>query len=78
MGAAFRWFACFVGIGIAVGCNVTSDSTLSTTKKSDKEIAVVAVGHKAPEIAGEDVNGAAFKLGDYRGKVVMLDFWGNW
>jgi hypothetical protein len=36
------------------------------------------VGKPAPEIEGEDVDGAKFKLSDYRGKVVMLDFWGNW
>jgi hypothetical protein len=35
-------------------------------------------GKPAPEIAGEDVDGARFKLSDYRGKVVLLDFWGHW
>jgi hypothetical protein len=36
------------------------------------------VGATAPEIAGEDIDGRFFKLSDYRGKVVLLDFWGNW
>jgi hypothetical protein len=36
------------------------------------------VGKPAPEIVGEDVDGAKFKLSDYRGKVVLLDFWGHW
>jgi hypothetical protein len=36
------------------------------------------VGNRAPEIEGEDIQGTKFKLSDYRGKVVMLDFWGNW
>ena len=36
------------------------------------------VGNQAPEITGEDIDGVAFKLSDYRGKVVMLDFWGDW
>jgi cytochrome oxidase Cu insertion factor (SCO1/SenC/PrrC family) len=36
------------------------------------------VGTAAPEIAGEDMEGTSFKLSDYRGKVVLLDFWGNW
>ena len=35
-------------------------------------------GTEAPEIVGEDVDGVPFKLSDYRGKVVLLDFWGNW
>jgi hypothetical protein len=37
-----------------------------------------AVGTEAPDIIGEDLDGVAFKLSDYRGQVVMLDFWGNW
>jgi predicted Zn finger-like uncharacterized protein len=39
---------------------------------------VPQVGQQAPEIAGEDLDGRPFKLSDYRGKVVVLDFWGNW
>ncbi len=42
------------------------------------EIRNLAVGKKAPEIEGEDVEGAKFKLSDYRGKVILLDFWGHW
>ena len=37
-----------------------------------------AVGTIAPETEGQDIDGKKFKLSDYRGKVVMLDFWGNW
>jgi cytochrome oxidase Cu insertion factor (SCO1/SenC/PrrC family) len=36
------------------------------------------VGDEAKDISGEDVDGKAFKLSDYRGKVVVLDFWGFW
>lgn len=35
-------------------------------------------GNVAKEIEGEDIDGKKFKLSDYRGKVVLLDFWGNW
>ena len=40
--------------------------------------ATPTVGKAAPEIEGEDIDGEKFKLSDYRGKVVLLDFWGNW
>jgi hypothetical protein len=53
--------------------------TLGT--KADSEIYEaehLSVGQAAPEIEGEDIDGVAFKLSDYRGKVVMLDFWGDW
>jgi hypothetical protein len=42
------------------------------------ELRRLQVGMVAPDIEGEDVDGKRFKLSDYRGKVVMLDFWGHW
>ncbi len=42
------------------------------------EVENLQIGMKAPEIAGEDLDGIPFRLSDYEGKVVMLDFWGNW
>ena len=42
------------------------------------ELQFLAVGKPAPEIIGKDLDGIEFKLSDYRGKVVMLDFWGHW
>ena len=38
----------------------------------------LVVNFLAPEIDAEDVNGRRFKLSDFRGKVVFLDFWGDW
>jgi peroxiredoxin len=40
--------------------------------------AAPAVGQKAPQITGEDINGKALKLSDFAGKVVVLDFFGDW
>ena len=42
------------------------------------EKASLAVGKKAPEIAGRDLDGNEMKLSDHLGKVVVLDFWGDW
>ncbi|MCI0682587.1 MAG: peroxiredoxin family protein [Gemmataceae bacterium] len=36
------------------------------------------VGKQAPDIAGQDQDGRRFKLSDYRGKVVLLDFWNRY
>ena len=47
----------------------------------DKEIykaKSLTIGRQAPEIEGVDVDGVSFKLSDYRGKVVVIDFWGDW
>ena len=42
------------------------------------EIEHLAVGMKAPEIVGEDIDGVPMKLSEFRGQVVLLDFWGDW
>ncbi|MFT4540516.1 MAG: hypothetical protein ACI841_000143 [Planctomycetota bacterium] len=35
-------------------------------------------GGKPIDFDAEDADGVAFKLSDYRGKVVLIDFWGFW
>jgi hypothetical protein len=36
------------------------------------------VGMVAPEIEGKDVDGKPIHLSDFRGKAVLIDFWGFW
>lgn len=43
-----------------------------------KNITQLVVGKEVPDIEGEDLDGVAFKLSDYRGKVVFLDYWAHW
>jgi peroxiredoxin len=38
----------------------------------------LGIGCVAPDIEGVDCDGEAFKLSDYRGQVVVLDFWADW
>jgi thiol-disulfide isomerase/thioredoxin len=38
----------------------------------------LAVGKTAPDFTTKDVDGVEFKLSDYLGQVVVLDFWGFW
>jgi hypothetical protein len=38
----------------------------------------LAVGKPAPEVEGVDQDGKKFKLSDYKGKVVLLDFWSQY
>ncbi len=53
--------------------------TLGAAAKAESfEFRFLQVGKTVPEIAGQDVDGQKFKLSDYRGKVVVLAFWGNW
>ena len=36
------------------------------------------IGKEAPDFEATDQDGRTFKLSDYRGKVVVIDFWGFW
>ena len=56
----------------------TDADLLAEAKEALAEVTKLAVGTVAPEIDGVDVDGVKFKLSDYRGKVVLLDFWGFW
>jgi hypothetical protein len=53
--------------------------TMGDRAKADLfEMRNLAIGKLAPEILGKDLDGVEFRLSDYRGKVVFLDFWGYW
>lgn len=53
--------------------------TLGDAAKPDLfEIRHLAIGKEVPEIEGEDLDGESFRISDYRGKVVVIDFWGHW
>lgn len=53
--------------------------TLGTAAEAELfELRHLQIGMVGPDIEGEDIDGVQFKLSDYRGKVVVLDFWGNW
>ena len=63
------------------------DETLTRTDKKTYAEAVehrrfelehLTVGKVAQEIDGADLDGVNFKLSDYRGKVVLIDFWADW
>ncbi len=55
------------------------DMTLGEiSKKALFAIRHLSVGGVAPDIEGEDIRGKEFKLSSFRGKVVMVTFWGHW
>lgn len=61
-----------------------ADVTIQGFKLSDFaakmlfEMTNLQVGCEAPEIEGKDADGVNFKLSDYRGKHVIVIFWGGW
>ncbi len=56
-----------------------ADSLMSMRARGPEfEKSNLQIGMKVPDIAGVDLFGESFRLSDYKGKVVMIDFWGDW
>jgi thiol-disulfide isomerase/thioredoxin len=61
------------------GCgNPDPPDRLLSQRQTDEPSVGLSKNDRAPDIEGEDADGKLFKLSDYRGKVVLLDFWGDW
>lgn len=58
---------------------VTTFNTRVTDIRAQQQAAQrTAIGSMAPEIAISDPDGNPIRLSDFRGKVVLLDFWAAW
>lgn len=53
-------------------------SSLEKSYKSMMAREVIKLGAEAPEIALPGIDGKTKKLSDYRGQLVLLDFWASW
>lgn len=62
----------FVLAASLVGTGCSESPTVKAAMKADKN------RKTAPDFALKDSNGATAKLSDYKGKVVLLDFWATW
>jgi len=54
------------------------EAIVSSAKSQLFALRNLAIGATAPEIEGRDIDGNELKLSDFRGRVVVLDFWGHW
>jgi thiol-disulfide isomerase/thioredoxin len=61
--------------GVAVAAAV---DTSVTTPAASRESGLSGTGPEVPDFAFVDFNGARRTLGEFRGRYVLLDFWGSW
>jgi thiol-disulfide isomerase/thioredoxin len=62
-------------------CDVACDEEAPAAVKDhfeDRMARIDLVGKPAPPIAGTDVDGKPVSLADFKGKVVLIDFWASW
>jgi len=70
---------CFEAVIEEYGTQVFGQTTYKTAAEAFLyELDHLQIGMAAPDFETIDENGANWRLSDYKGKVVVVDFWGNW
>jgi peroxiredoxin len=70
--------ASLVGVTLCVLAAVSVQARSKRWSGSAGSSAVLTLGATAPDIVGTDLDGRALRLSDYRGKVVVVTFSGEW
>ncbi|HYV36477.1 MAG TPA: redoxin domain-containing protein [Gemmataceae bacterium] len=68
-----------VGVGLLLyGCHWVPSHKPTPEPVQIASASGAKVGQMAPDIDGEDTAGERLHLADYKGQVVVLNFWANW
>ena len=71
-----------VGILFLGACRTKSQNASNNSQSSTEEAGSNSSSNSnaptAPDLSGTGPDGKTYKLSDYRGKIVLLDFWASW
>jgi thiol-disulfide isomerase/thioredoxin len=72
--------AVFVLVGAALAASHFTAGGSTTGRVVDGSTVEYTAGHRplVPDITGVSLTGTAIKMSSYRGKVLVLNFWGSW
>lgn len=59
-------------------CSKKEEAPRGSAQKAQPAAGQMAKGSSAPEFTLQDLDGKQHRLSDYRGKVVLLNFWATW
>ncbi|GAA2748804.1 TlpA disulfide reductase family protein [Kitasatospora cinereorecta] len=74
-----RWAAAAAAALALAGCSAAAPgSTASRNAAPSARTFPIAERRAAPDLTGHDLDGAALRLADQRGHVVVVNIWGSW
>jgi len=63
---------------VYIACSLLVITSFKASAQQTPPDSKLAIGDVAPAFTITDLNGKAVSLADYKGKVVVLDFWATW